>query len=349
MIKKKLEDIEYLSNSTIIEKHNEALAKISKVDGSLMFCSFEKIFNFIALMIENKNNNEIENIHTTYNTILDIYSDISLNKKTIDKSLEVTGILNAFTFGVKTIMENGFINKNTFTKIQQIIRSNEDSIRSGVGVQINDSNGNVIWTPPQSKDEILRYLDELLVFINNDNKYPLIKMAIIHYQFEAIHPYNDGNGRTGRIINILYLIMCKVIGSPFIPLSQQIQKTKTQYYQLLQEVNKNEENITQFIIYILESISSASDASSKILLDLQLLFESIDNDNKINKELLNVFLHQELIISNKAICEKLNISSYMAKKHINELIKEKLITELGENKKTKTYILSGVMKIIKSL
>ncbi|MDK2819656.1 MAG: Fic family protein [Mycoplasmataceae bacterium] len=179
---------------------------------------------------------------------------------------------------MKSIKSDGFINKNTFTKIQQIMRNNNDSIISGVGVQINDSNGNVIWMPPQSKEEVLKYLDELEIFINNDNKYPLIKMAIIHYQFEAIHPYNDGNGQTGRIINILYLIMCKVIGSPFIPLSQQIQKTKSQYYQLLQDVNKNEENITQFIIYILENISSASDTSSKILLDLQLLFKSINNN-----------------------------------------------------------------------
>ena len=94
-------------------------------------------------------------------------------------------------------------------------------------VHIKDSNGNVIWTPPQSKEEILKYLDELEIFINNDNKYLLIKLGIIHYQFGSTHPYNDGNGRIGRIINILYLIMCDVISSLFITISQQIQKNNT--------------------------------------------------------------------------------------------------------------------------
>lgn len=349
MIKTKLQDLNFLNNKNILEKHTAALAKISKLDGSIKYCPFVNIFNVLITIIENKNNNEIENINTTYNTILNVYANISLKKKNIDKMQEITGILKAIEYGIKSIKSDGFINKNTFTKIQQIIRNNNDSIRSGVGVHINDSNGNIIWTPPQSKEEILKYLDELEIFINNDNKYPLIKLGIIHYQFEAIHPYNDGNGRTGRIINILYLIMCDVISSPFIPISQQIQKTKKQYYNLLQLVNKDEENINEFIIYILDSISKASDESTKILSKLDLLFNGINQNTKIDKALINAILYKELIISIKSICKAMDITPYLAKKLLNTLISENLITELDGNKKERVYILTGIMKIIEDL
>lgn len=348
MIRTKLQDLNFLNNNVVLEKHNVALAKISKLDGSLKYCLFANIFNYLVTMIENKNNNAIENINTNYNTILNIYANLSLEKKNIDKTQEVEGILQALEFGIKKIATDGFINKTTFTRIQQIIRNNDDEIRAGFGINITDSNGNIIWVPPQSKDEILKYLDELEVFINNDNKYPLIKMAIIHYQFEAIHPYNDGNGRTGRIINILYLIMCNVISSPFIPISQQIEKTKKKYYELFQAVNKNEKLIDEFIIYILDIISIAMDESTKILDELNTLFININQNPKIEKSLVDL-LYKELIISVKLICKNMNVTPYLAKKLLNTLISENLIVQLDGSKKEKFYILTGIAEIINRL
>ena len=113
-----------LNNSNILEKHNIALAKISKLDGSVKYCPFVNIFSVLIIIIENKSNNEIENINTNYDIILNVYANISLSKKNVDKIQEVTGMLKAIEYGTESIKSDGFINKNTFTKIQQIIRNN---------------------------------------------------------------------------------------------------------------------------------------------------------------------------------------------------------------------------------
>ncbi len=346
MIKKKLEQVDYLSNSVIIEKHNEALSKISRLDGSLKYCSFSEIFNFMIKIIEIKNIIKFEKFLPPYNTILDIYANLSINKNYIDKGSEVTGVINAVIFGIESILEKNFLDKKIFTRLQQLIRNNKDEIRSGYGIHIVDGNKNIIYTPPQSKDEILKHLDDLEIYMNNDNKFPLIKMAISHYQFESIHPYNDGNGRTGRIINILYLMMCGVINSPFIPLSQQILKTKKEYYGLLQKVNKDENSISEFIIYILEAVSASCDEGMKLLGELDILFETINESTNIDKSLINTFLYKQLIISSKSISESMKITPYLAKKLLNRLIEENLVIQLEFNKKSKSYVLKGIMDII---
>lgn len=348
MIKTNLNEYDYLSNSKIVEKYSESLSKISNLNGILKHSQFKKLFEKIVLMLENKNNNEIENIHTTYNTILDVYAKSIHNKNYIEKTNEVQGNYLAVKYGIEFIQKNNYLNKNLFTKIQQIIRGNNDEIRNGYGIKIVDGNNNVVYTPPQDKETILKYLDELEKFINNTHdKFSLIKMAIIHYQFEAIHPYNDGNGRTGRIINILYLVKSKIIDFPFLPLSLEILKTKTKYYDLLKKVGENQNNLDEFIIYILECIDNASNLSNHIIEEIYQAFKKINLNNKIDNLFIKSFLYKNLLISKKIIAEQMNISIYKANKYLEIMISENLLISISD--KTNSYIMKDIIKIVEKL
>lgn len=348
MIKTNLNEYNYLSNYKLVEKYSESLLKISNLNGTLKHCQFKKMFEKIVWILENKNNNEIENIHTTYNTILDVYANTINNKNYIDKSNEVQGNYSAIKYGIEFIQKNNYLNKNLFTKIQQIIRGDDDEIRNGYGIKIVDGKNNVVYTPPQDKGTILKYLDELENFINNTHdNFSLIKMAIIHYQFEAIHPYNDGNGRTGRIINILYLVKSRIIDFPFLPLSLEILKTKTKYYELLKKVGENENNLDQFIIYILECIDNASGLSNQIIEEIYKIFKKINLNNKIDNLFVKNFLYKNLIISKKTIAEQMNISIYKANKYLEIMISENLLILISNN--AKSYIMKDIIKIIEKL
>ena len=124
----------------------------------------------------------------------------------------------------------------------------------------NDRTGEVVYTPPQNYNDILGLMGNLEKFINDDDMFKaddLIKMAVIHYQFESIHPFYDGNGRTGRIINVLYLVQKKLLDIPVLYLSRYIVQNKTKYYRLLQDV-RNTGDWEPWVIYMLEGIERTS-------------------------------------------------------------------------------------------
>ena len=106
---------------------------------------------------------------------------------------------------------------------------------------VNHRTGEIIYTPPDNEKTILDLLSNLEMYINNEDKTDaLIKMALIHYQFESIHPFYDGNGRTGRIINVLYLVQKELIDNPILYLSEYIIKNKSEYYELLQKIRTDD-------------------------------------------------------------------------------------------------------------
>ncbi len=129
---------------------------------------------------------------------------------------------------------------NLFIAIYQIIKKTQAGIRNVPGIKIsNTKTGEVIYTPPEGENVIRDLLRNLEEYINSgDSMDPLIKMSVMHYQFESIHPFSDGNGRTGRILNILYLIQENLLEFPILFLSKYIIENKTEYYRLLNEVTK---------------------------------------------------------------------------------------------------------------
>lgn len=217
---------------------------------------------------EAKDSSAIENIVTTHDDIYKVLTESGFKE---ENAKEVVDYRNAIWAGYEQIKKDGFINTNTIVKIQGIIEHNNASIRKLPGTELKNSlTGEIIYTPPQNEEEIRDYLRNLEKFINNneDGIDPLIKVCLIHYQFESIHPFYDGNGRTGRILNILYLVLNKLIDSPILYLSKYINKTKQEYYKLFNEV-RNNNNYEEWILYILKGIEITSKETITLIEKIQ--------------------------------------------------------------------------------
>ncbi len=225
---------------------------------------------------EAKDSSAIENIVTTHD---DIYKVLTESGYKEENAKEVVDYRNAIWLGYEQIKKDGYINTNTIVKIQGTIEHNNAGIRKLPGTELKNSiTGETIYTPPQSEQEIIAYLINLENFINNnkDGIDPLIKVCLVHYQFESIHPFYDGNGRTGRILNILYLVLNNLIDSPILYLSKYINKTKQEYYKLFNEVRDNN-NFEDWILYILKGIEITSKETITLI-------EKIQNEMKNYKE-----------------------------------------------------------------
>ena len=225
---------------------------------------------------EAKDSSAIENIVTTHD---DIYKVLTESGYKEENAKEVVDYRNAIWNGYEMIKKDGFINTNTIVKIQGTIEHNNAGIRKLPGTELKNSiTGKIIYTPPQNEKDIRNYLKNLEDFINNtdDDIDPLIKVCLIHYQFESIHPFYDGNGRTGRILNILYLVLNKLIDSPILYLSKYINATKKEYYRLFKDVRENN-NYEDWILYILKGVEITSKETIKLIGDIQ-------NEMKMYKE-----------------------------------------------------------------
>ena len=225
---------------------------------------------------EAKDSSAIENIVTTHD---DIYKVLTESGYKEENAKEVVDYRNAIWTGFEQIKKDRFINTNTIVKIQGIIEHNNAGIRKLPGTELKNSiTGETIYIPPQNEKEIRDYLKNLEDFINNnsDDIDPLIKVCLIHYQFESIHPFYDGNGRTGRILNILYLVLNSLIDSPILYLSKYINETKQEYYRLFKDVRENN-NFEDWILYILKGVEITSKQTIELI-------ERIQNEMKNYKE-----------------------------------------------------------------
>lgn len=216
---------------------------------------------------EAKDSSAIENIVTTHDEIYKVLTESGYKE---ENAKEVVNYRNAIWTGYEQIKRDGYINTNTIVKIQETIEHNKAGIRKLPGTELKNSlTGETIYTPPQSETEIRNYLKNLEDFMNNnDDIDPLIKVCLIHYQFESIHPFYDGNGRTGRILNILYLVLNDLIDSPIIYLSKYINKTKQEYYRLFNDIRENR-NFEDWILYILKGIEITSKETIELIRNIQ--------------------------------------------------------------------------------
>jgi Fic family protein len=170
---------------------------------------------------------------------------------------------HGFTF----VKEKKFLSTNLFIALCNIIKETNAGIRKTTGTKIsNTTTGEILYTPPEGEEVIRQKLKNLEDYINNpdDDTDPLIKMAVIHYQFEAIHPFIDGNGRTGRILNILYLIMQELLEQPVLYLSKYIIEHKAGYYNGLNQVTEKN-HWEEWVLYMLDAVEkTAADTRQKI-------------------------------------------------------------------------------------
>ncbi len=213
------------------------------------------LINAIALR-EAKDSSEIENIVTTRDRL---YRALAASSSAaVDASTkEVLQYRSALRIGEVLVREHGFLSVNHIIKIQTEIIGNTAGLRAMPGTAlVNDHTGKVVYTPPQDPDVIRRLLSNFADFYNSDAT-SLADMAVLHYQFETIHPFLDGNGRTGRILNVLYLLLKGYLDIPILYPSSHIIERKDQYYRLLRRVTAAGE-WEQWILFMLDAIQVTS-------------------------------------------------------------------------------------------
>ena len=264
--------------STEILKH---LAKASRYLGELNgLCASmpdpRLLINTIVLQ-ESKDSSAIENIVTTQD---ELYKAALEENNASHAAKEVLSYRKALYTGLDRLKEqNNLLLTNTMIGIAEAVNQNDSGIRTIPGTQLKNAiNGEVVYTPPCCEDVLRNKLGALEKFINDPEKSaldPLIKMAFIHYQFEAIHPFADGNGRTGRIISALYLVQQGLLYQPVLYLSSYIVKYKTAYYQLLRNITENN-NWHDWIIYQLTAVIETAQLSAKKIRDMLLLKDVIE-------------------------------------------------------------------------
>lgn len=281
-----------LENTQVLKKIILAREALAKLDVSNKRLPNESLLINSVILQEARLSSEIENIVTTND---ELYQAIATEQKKIDPSTkEVLHYPDALWTGFKFVKRNGFMNTNLFINMVNIIKENQSGIRKIPGTKLsNPISGEVYYTPPEGEETIREKLKNLEDYINStqDELDPLIMMAVSHYQFEAIHPFHDGNGRTGRIINILFLVMRGLLQRPVLYLSKYIIENKNEYYRTLRQVTEHQQ-WEPWIIYMVESIEkTAKYTESKVNAICDLMKET----GQIIKEKLPRLYSKELI------------------------------------------------------
>ena len=314
-----------LETETILRKTAKARAALAELKGIASIIPNQNILINTISLKESKDSSEIENIITTNDKLFKAISSSLKNQDSATK--EVIYYREALWEGYKEVEKTKMITVNTINFIQEKIIKNNAGIRKLPGTKIeNTKTGKVIYTPPEGKQLLNSMLGNLETYINkNGDIDPLIKLAVIHYQFEAIHPFYDGNGRTGRIINILYLILKNLLDIPVLYLSSYIIRNKKKYYDLLRSVTENN-NWEEWILFILTGVEETSiETISKIKEIKKLLDETIETVKEkspkiYKKELIELIFEQPYSKINYVVQKKI-ASREAAGKYLSELSK----------------------------
>ena len=273
---------------------NKALASMASLCKQLP--NEAVLYNSLFLK-EAKDSSEIENIITTND---DLYQSLTIEQEiTNPNTREVIHYLDALWNGIRKMEETSALTERTFVEIVNTIRGNDEGIRRNTGTRIaNKKTGEIVYSPPEGFNVISGKLKDLENYIhNNDGVDHLIKMAVIHYQFEAIHPFADGNGRTGRILNVLYLVLQDLIDHPMLFVSKYILDNKDEYYTRLREVTE-EGKWEEWIMYMLEGVKETSEYTSGKIADISIAMREAKeiirkNEPKIyTKDLLEAIFKQ---------------------------------------------------------
>ncbi len=253
-----------LETKAILKQVNAANKRLAELKGVAQTIPNENILLSTLVLQEAMDSSAVENIVTTSDELYKAELNIEGQIKNA-AAKEVLLYREAMSVGFALARKKKIISLNDIIAIQQTLEHNSAGFRKVPGTILKSSKGEVVYTPPQEYDEIVRLMSNLEQYINDNdihNVDPLIKLAIIHHQFESIHPFYDGNGRTGRILIILYLIISDLLDLPILYLSRYITHNKSDYYRLIQEIrDKNEDNNKEWenwILFMLKGVEETA-------------------------------------------------------------------------------------------
>ncbi len=327
---KKLPLKQDIETKKILKKLASAHRALAELKGIVSSIPNENILINTLGLQEAKDSSAIENIITTHDDIfkaeLNLDGFKSLNAK------EVQNYISALKKGFGLITKNKILTNNDIISIQSELEKNNAGFRKVPGTALkNSTTGEIVYTPPQDYDTIIDLMTNIEQYINDESMSEfdtLVKMAIIHYQFESIHPFYDGNGRTGRIINVLYLVMNDLLNLPILYLSRYIIEHKADYYKLLQEVRETD-NWENWVLYMLDGVEQIAKETIVLIGKIRdLIYEYknlLRNNYKFySQDLLNnLFKHPYTKI--EFIENDLGVSRITASKYLNQLAKDKVL------------------------
>ena len=311
-----------LETSKVLKKAISANRALAKLNGVAKIIPNSAILINSLVLQEAKDSSEIENIITTHDELFRAGLDVL---DITNEAKEVQNYRQALLKSYELVKANKLLLKKYIIEIQQELEQNDAGVRRQSGTVLkNAATGEVVFTPPQDYETIQELLDNLERYINEENEIdPLINMAIIHYQFESIHPFYDGNGRTGRIINILYLVLKDLLELPILYLSRYIIKNKADYYRLLQEV-RTKENWEEWVLYMLDGVEKTSLSTIELIENINLLMQQTQMVVKeqlpklYSKDLIEIlFMHPYTKM--EFLVNGLGISRQTASKYLKDL------------------------------
>lgn len=318
-------NLETIETRKVLKKLAKARAALAELKGIVATIPNEQILIDTLVLQEAKDSSAIENIITTHDELYQ--SNVGKSRFSSAAAKEVHKYAEALKSGFGEVREKGFITINMIVSIQQIIEQNQAGIRKLPGTELrNEQTGEVVYRPPQDFDTINRLLQNLESFINDETLFdadPLVKMAIIHHQFESIHPFYDGNGRSGRILNILYLIQQKLLTIPVLYISRYIIQYRFEYYRLLQHTRQTND-WEPWILYMLEAVEVTSKDTIEMIKRIKRLMADYkkrirdEQPRMYSQDLINsIFRHPYSKIN--YLCKDLQVARLTATRYLDKL------------------------------
>ena len=263
-----------LESKAVLRQLAVAHRYLAELKGMAATIPNESILISTLTLQEAKDSSEIENIITTHDAL---YKESLFHEQNKNPSAkEVNDYAAALRVGFDQVRQDRLITLNRLLEIHQVLEQNDAGLRKLPGTELkNDRTGQVVYTPPQDYQTIVQLMNNLEQFINDDKMLeadPLVKMAVIHYQFESIHPFYDGNGRTGRILNILYLVANGLLDIPVLYLSRYIIQTKSDYYRLLQTV-RDDGDWEAWLLYMLAGVEQTASEGIRLIQEIKRLMQ----------------------------------------------------------------------------
>lgn len=327
------------ATAQVLRRLNGATRQLAELKGVAASIPNQRILVSTLGIQEAKDSSEIENIVTTHDELFREASLLDTPESASAK--EVLRYRQALELGFELVRSTGVISNNHIIRIQGELEQNEAGFRKLPGTTLkNPATGQVVYTPPQDAQEVRALMSDLEKFINGDPGLtldPLIRMALIHHQFESIHPFYDGNGRTGRIVNVLYLVKEGLLDSPVLYMSRHIVRTKPDYYRLLQAV-REDGAWEEWIAYMLAAVeATAREGITTVVAIRQALLEVKHQVRRefpkfYSQDLINnIFSHPYTKI--QFVERELGVSRITATKYLDSLARAGILakTKIGRS------------------
>lgn len=344
-----------IESRLVLKKLAQAHASLAELKAVSESMPNQSILAGTLSLQEAKDSSEIENIITTNDEIF--RSDYASQLFVSLAAKEVHNYANALREGVARVKRTKLISINDIIDIQAGIEENRAGLRKLPGTALkNDRTGATIYTPPQHPDEIVELMNNLELFINTPDTTgwdPLTKMAVIHHQFESIHPFYDGNGRTGRVINLLYLVQQGLLSSPVLYLSRFINHNRNDYYRLLQALRDSKykaEVWEEWLLFMLSGVEQTSRQTTILLNQIKTLM--LETKHRLRKDLMYLY-SQDLINSLfrhpytkiDFVAEELQVTRKTATKYLEALIEAGILSKIKRGKDN-YYLNNGLFTLL---